>query len=765
MSHGIRTRHLTFGTRADLAVSYPLLPQPEGEAPPARICIATLDVIGPIRNGGIGTAYTALADALARAGHEVTILYLLGEFTEGPSIEEIKESYRARGIDFVPLPDPEPPVEGAMGNYHAIISYKAYLWLKDREFDVIHFPEWRGLGYYSLVAKALGQSFARATLCVGSHSSSQWQMLGNAHYHHSLEDLAVDFMERRSVALADVLWSSTQYKLNWLAANGYDLPAESYAQPYVIPSEARPTPEVMAAYGSRRPVDEIVFFGRIEYRKGITLFCEAVESLIASGRRGFRVTFLGRPAEVNGIPAGKFLEDRTRDWPIETDWIQDRDSAGALEYLQGPGRLAVMPSLAEVFGLTILECIGGGVPFVACESGGIPEVIHPEDRPQVLCPTVPAALAAKLEEALDSGGRTARPAVEPDANAELWARWHSTRLARDARPAAPAIDGPLPRVSVCLVHKDRPEFLTMALDSIRAQDYPDFEVILIDAGSAKPEALAYLEGLAPDFAARGWRILYEKDCSAGAARNAGVRAARGEYVLFMDDDNVAKPDELSVLVAAARHSGADVLVPCLEVFGGRGRPVVEDAVERTWIFLGGAAALGLYVNCFGDTNVLFRRSSFEAIGGFTEDYGVIEEDWELLAKAVLSGLRLEPVPIPTFYYRRLNGSMSRVTPKHANAMRYLRPFLESVPPSLRPLVYQAQGCFKLHEAWNEANGAVGADFGAIPLRYRMVDVLHSRLVHNAPGLLKASKAVVRWMAAGRPGRRRRVARGAITRAR
>src|SRR5689334_14716920 len=56
------------------------LPQPasgEHSNTRSKVCIATPDIVGPIRNGGVGTAYTSLARALAKAGHDVTILYTL----------------------------------------------------------------------------------------------------------------------------------------------------------------------------------------------------------------------------------------------------------------------------------------------------------------------------------------------------------------------------------------------------------------------------------------------------------------------------------------------------------------------------------------------------------------------------------------------------------------------------------------------------------------------------------------------------------------
>ena len=66
------------GTGGDWSPAPPL---PDHSSSPRRrltICVASHDFVGPIRNGGIGTAYTALAEALAADGHQVTALYLHG---------------------------------------------------------------------------------------------------------------------------------------------------------------------------------------------------------------------------------------------------------------------------------------------------------------------------------------------------------------------------------------------------------------------------------------------------------------------------------------------------------------------------------------------------------------------------------------------------------------------------------------------------------------------------------------------------------------
>src|SRR5438876_6993703 len=136
---------------------YPPLPQlgvSQSAVSPLRICIASYDVVGPIRNGGVGTAATSLAEGLVSAGHEVTLLYMSGQFCENRTMDYWIGDYRKRGIRFVPLPEfNSPRIEAS---WHMAKAYEAYQWFQKEQFDVIHFSEWRAPCYYTIRAKHQG---------------------------------------------------------------------------------------------------------------------------------------------------------------------------------------------------------------------------------------------------------------------------------------------------------------------------------------------------------------------------------------------------------------------------------------------------------------------------------------------------------------------------------------------------------------------------------------------------------------------------------
>lgn len=672
---------------------FPPLPQVPGNSASRklRICIASIDLVGPVKNGGVGTAFTSLGESLAAAGHEVTLLYVSGQWCENLTIDHWIREYAKKGIRFVPMPATCPhKIEWSLAGTQ---SYQAYLWLKERDFDIVHFSEWNGPGYFSLRAKAQGLAFARTMLCVHTHGPTLWHKLSNAEWVDSTEDMVRDYMERLSVQLADVVVSPSQYLLRWMSEQGWTLPERTYVEQYVRPSTAR-RPRPVRDASIVHPT-EFVFFGRLETRKGLVLFCDALDRLVADPAMADRtITFLGKAAHINGRTATDYIAERARRWPWRWQIIADRDQAGAMDYLQSRPCVVVIPSLVDNLPNTVLECLGASLPFIASNAGGIPEMIVAEDQASTCFDLRPSALAARLRDVVQHGHRPPRQAGRPDATEAAWIHWHATAVLGGADVAPLPADRPRPLVTVCMAHWNRPHYLDQAVASLEAQTYPNLEVIVVDDASTDPEALAFLDRLDRRFAARGWRVLRQPDNRfPGAARNRAARDASGEYLFFMDDDNVAKPDEISTFVDVAQRTGADVLTCFLDTFASREAPGPDQRTSSRILFLGDSLSTGALHNTFGDTNSMMRRSTFLALGGFHEQWGVNHEDYELMAKAVTHGYALEVIPEALVWYRVNEGETSvlRSTPLHGNVQCSIRPFLAAVPPDLRNLVQYALG--------------------------------------------------------------------------
>ncbi|MEL5849908.1 MAG: glycosyltransferase, partial [Candidatus Igneacidithiobacillus chanchocoensis] len=391
--------------------------------------------------------------------------------------------------------------------------------------------------------------------------------------------------------------------------------------------------------------------------------------------------FLGKAiATTQGFDSRAFIAQRAVNWEVPIHVHSNRNRDEALTELAQRGTLAVIPSLTENSPYTVLECLTRGIVLLASRVGGIPEMLAQSDHATHLFDPNPRALAQALHLALEEGMHSASLAWNP---AEVERRWQDflqdkARVVKQNRIKLHSKAGS-PLVSICLVHYNRPHLLAQVLDSLRAQTYRNFEVVLVDDGSPGEAAQRYLDAIQSEFHGHGWQIIRQPNSYLGTARNHAAQAARGDYLLFMDDDNVALPYMLEHFVQAAESSGADILTCVNMPFTGDRVPPLP---ERIWVPLGGAAGAGLYRNAFGDANALWKRSAFEHIGGYTTDYGVGHEDWELFSDAVLAGLRLEVVPEPLYWYRVNPQGMLRAGDHWADHARSVRPYLRHDPNGL-----------------------------------------------------------------------------------
>jgi hypothetical protein len=109
-----------------------------------------------------------------------------------------------------------------------------------------------------------------------------------------------------------------------------------------------------------------------------------------------------------------------------------------------------------------------------------------------------------------------------------------------------------------------------------------------------------------------------------------------------------------------------------------------------WTPVGACPALAVFVNCLGDNNALIRAATYDALGGHVDDKDFVFEDFHLFSAAVARGHRLEVVPDLLFLYRRHAGSRSMGERIHRSHLLSLGPWMDQVPPALRPLLLHAR---------------------------------------------------------------------------
>jgi glycosyltransferase involved in cell wall biosynthesis len=402
------------------------------------VCVVSNEIEGPFRNGGIGTSMTGLAEALAAEGFDVTVLYTGSIWTPDVHLGQWRSRYAERNIKLVPLGftemlDVSGPVRGA----GFVAPFLVYRELTKRHFDVVHFNDCCGDGSLALAARRLGLDFQETLFVLALHSPSQWVLELNQVLPTALLLTAYNYAERLSAECADLAWSPSRYMLSWVREHGFELPEQTFVQQYSIPSGGVPEVE----YGRTTAPREIVFFGRLEERKGLRLFCNALQVLADElSARQVSVTFLGKSQFCGGIPADEYIAGRSAEWRFPVKLLTELGQKEALAYLRRSGTLAVMPSPVDNSPCTVYEALCWGIPFLAARTGGIPELVDEDDHERVLFDYTTESLRQALLSALDDGGWVARPAVpQAEGHRALFAlheRWREF-LPESRRPPEP----------------------------------------------------------------------------------------------------------------------------------------------------------------------------------------------------------------------------------------------------------------------------------------------------------------------------------------
>ena len=236
----------------------------------------------------------------------------------------------------------------------------------------------------------------------------------------------------------------------------------------------------------------------------------------------------------------------------------------------------------------------------------------------------------------------------------------------------------MPRVSVIITTFNRSALLVEALHSVLAQSFQDYEVIVVDDGSTDdtPARIAA-------FAGHVRYLPLQHSGRLGHLRNAGVLAAQGDYVAFLDDDDLWHPAKLerqvSVLDGNAStglvYTDARLLLPD----GSLSEPVLlthqkqaDDLFDH------------LIVSCFiHPSTVLVRRSLLQQLGLF--DTGLTtQEDYDCWLRATrLAGTAC--VPEPLVFVRRHPASHSQQSDivNYHNAILVLQRALRTSPRTLQ----------------------------------------------------------------------------------
>lgn len=200
-------------------------------------------------------------------------------------------------------------------------------------------------------------------------------------------------------------------------------------------------------------------------------------------------------------------------------------------------------------------------------------------------------------------------------------------------------------VSVIIPYYNRRSTIDECLASVFSQTLPPAQVIVVDDAS-RDEERRYLERFVP----RIEIVSLARNRGAAGARNAGIAAARGQWVAFLDDDDAWEADKLAVQQEYLRQNPECAGVhSAIRTFRQDGRESVSGAIPSR-LRLEDA----LRHNLIRVQSLMIRADVLRALGGFDERFRICEDD-DLGIRLALGGYRIDFLPQPLTRMRRGHG--------------------------------------------------------------------------------------------------------------
>jgi glycosyltransferase involved in cell wall biosynthesis len=203
----------------------------------------------------------------------------------------------------------------------------------------------------------------------------------------------------------------------------------------------------------------------------------------------------------------------------------------------------------------------------------------------------------------------------------------------------------MPAVSVIIPCYNQGQYLAESIGSVLASDFDDLEIIVVDDGSSAPETCRILECLNYPKTT----LIRRQNGGLSTARNTGIAAAQGRYILPLDADDRIGPNYIGQSVAALDADPKLGIVYCLgEKFG--------DAVGAIQ-----AASFSLPRMRFSNLifcSALFRKEDWEKVGGYKPEMRYGCEDWEFWISLLELGRTVLRLQLVGFMYRIRHESMN-----------------------------------------------------------------------------------------------------------
>jgi GT2 family glycosyltransferase/glycosyltransferase involved in cell wall biosynthesis len=414
-----------------------------------------------------------------------------------------------------------------------------------------------------------------------------------------------------------------------------------------------------ATFNTRRdtPLPSFVCVGRLCEAKGQRLLVEAA-AVLATERLPFEILIYGDGPlrnELEALARLRGLSGRVRflGTPRHHD-LQERMAVA---------RAVVVPSLSEGLPHPAMGAFALGRPVIACNVAGVGELVESGTNGWLVEPGSVTAIADAMREAiratperlaqLGAAGRERlarnhNPDVETPKLLQFFAQSVAAahgRLARSTRQAHVVATCP-PRVTVIIVNWNRGDDVAFNLRHLARLRYPNLEILVVDNGSTdgSVDRFANVPGV--------HLIKLPHNHGPSRARNVGIQAATGKYVVFLDSDAVLAKRALHALVARMESDPGIGIAGC-KILNWHTRKIDQ------WIYAEpyethGNTSFESY--SFSAAGAIARAEALRDVGGFWERLFIYNEEVDLSIRMLRGGHRIVFAPDARVFHRpAING--------------------------------------------------------------------------------------------------------------
>ncbi len=656
--------------------------------------LASNEFEGFSKNGGIGTYYTTLSQKLAAAGWYVILLLCQNQdnFQGKAQLPNLHHIFSTSEVEKVL--NLQPIHQAILSKCQADwlmkwFDYENFCYLFFTQAIVATFPEaviylefptiW-GYGYRTIQAKKSGILGNSCLIGVTDHGGFEWLREVNSKY---IIDNPKWFWrayhyEQYSYDHADLAYFPSYFLKSKVESYGWKT-SHAIHLPSFIPSLDLPTAEKKPAIRMSVPIDAklipLVFFGRLQERKGLCTFVEALEQLNPDIAEKIYILFLGRiiqleSTQLQGLDSQQYIDSSLSgkfSYQILSD-LSSREAIDLVSQLSAP--IVCLCSLQENFPYTALEMGQLAVSLVVSNTGGFQETLNliartdgvhwfePEDK---------YSLVDAIKEAILAYPETP---VVPERNCleQVNQKLLNQRLEYMSKAfiqSAPK-DTQNPLITIGVTCFIDPKKFLHCLESLAVQTYQNLEVIILSETSASESIQAAIALAKEQFPIYQF-IELNLTKSLGAAYNQLVAMAKGKYFLQFTSDHIALPVMVEKLVTAACASDP-VAVVC---------PDMKLDQDLTVINLTDGSLLQILE--FNQTQDLCALFALDWLREFPycEVRDLLALNWQILAAAIATGQEIAYYPYPLYLSDPYSAFAINPT-KFPKERYYLRQYLSQI---------------------------------------------------------------------------------------